>query len=66
MEASALPQLKMVVLASDKGMCGGINSGLAKATRLKMLEEEQAGTNVEIMCCGSKAGAALKRNFGNR
>ncbi|CAD7967557.1 unnamed protein product [Amoebophrya sp. A120] len=66
MDSSSLPALKMVVLSSDKGMCGGINSGLAKSVRVKAIEEEQAGTAVELMCCGSKAQAALKRNLGNR
>lgn len=28
MESSSLPNLKYVVLSADKGMCGGINSGL--------------------------------------
>merc|ERR1719271_2167588 len=65
-DPAALPNVKMVVLSSDKGMCGAINSGLAKLTRLKTIEEEAKGSTVEIQCCGSKSLAALKRLFGDR
>ncbi|CAD7952047.1 unnamed protein product [Amoebophrya sp. A25] len=65
-ESGSLPSTKVVVLSSDKGMCGAINSGLAKTARIKTLEEEQAGGQVEILCCGSKSLSALKRLLGDR
>merc|ERR1719491_2389186 len=47
-------------------MCGAINSGLAKATRLKIIEEEARGSTVDIMCCGSKCVNGLKKFFADR
>lgn len=66
MDAASLPNLKFVVLSADKGMCGAINSGLAKVTRLQLLEEEQKGANCDIMVCGSKAVNGLKKFFADR
>lgn len=66
MDSATLPGVKIVVLSSDKGMCGAINSGLAKIARLGTIEEEGKGSTVEVMCCGSKSIAALKRLLGDR
>lgn len=66
MDASQLPNLQIVVLSADKGMCGGINSGLAKATRLYALQEESKGATIDIMCCGKKAPNGLKKFYGDR
>lgn len=66
MDSAALPGLKYVVLSADKGMCGAINSGLAKVTRLDLLEEESKGASCDITVCGSKAVNGLKRFFGDR
>lgn len=66
MDASSLPQLKLIVLSADKGMCGGVNSGLAKTARLRAIDEEQKGSAVDFMVCGKKAEPPLKRLFGDR
>ncbi|OJJ86623.1 F1F0 ATP synthase subunit gamma [Aspergillus glaucus CBS 516.65] len=47
----------IVVASSDKGLCGGIHSGLAKATR-RILQENP---NAEIVVLGEKAKAQLAR-----
>lgn len=46
-----------VVASSDKGLCGGIHSGLTKATR-RML---QTTPNADIVILGDKAKAQLSR-----
>ena len=46
-----------VVASSDKGLCGGIHSGLAKATR-RLLQEH---SNADIVVLGEKAKAQLAR-----
>merc|ERR1719188_295320 len=63
------PGLNNVVvfpLGSDKGLCGAINSGVAKQTRLSIAEEESKGGQVNLMCGGNKSYGALKRLFGDR
>ncbi|KKA25081.1 ATP synthase gamma chain [Rasamsonia emersonii CBS 393.64] len=47
----------LVVASSDKGLCGGIHSGLSKATRRIMAENEGA----DIVVLGEKAKAQLSR-----
>merc|ERR1719330_231740 len=53
-------------VTSDKGLCGGVNSAVAKASRLGMLEEEAKGNVAKFMCIGQKGTASLKRLMGDR
>lgn len=48
----------LVVASSDKGLCGGIHSGLTRATR-KMLEKEP---NLDLAIIGEKCKAQLGRS----
>jgi F-type H+-transporting ATPase subunit gamma len=47
-----------VVASSDKGLCGGIHSGLSKATR-RLLAQNQ---NADVIILGEKAKAQLSRS----
>merc|ERR1719210_1380803 len=53
-------------VTSDKGLCGGVNSAVAKLSRVSMQEEEAKGNTVKFMCIGQKGSAALKRLMANR
>lgn len=46
-----------VVASSDKGLCGGIHSGLSKATRRLLAENPEA----DVVILGEKAKAQLSR-----
>lgn len=48
----------LVVCSSDKGLCGGIHSGLSRATR-KILEEDP---NMDVAIVGEKCKAQLSRS----
>ncbi|KAK5087508.1 atp3 gamma subunit of the F1 sector of mitochondrial F1F0 ATP synthase [Exophiala xenobiotica] len=50
----------MVVCSSDKGLCGGIHSGLSRATRRMM----EANPNMDLAIIGEKAKAQLSRSNG--
>lgn len=50
-----------VVASSDKGLCGGIHSGLSKATR-RLIESTP---NCEIVVLGEKAKSQLSRSHGD-
>lgn len=52
-----------VVVSSDRGLCGGINSGIAKATR-KQLAVGVASADIFVI--GDKGRAQLRREFGNQ
>jgi len=59
-ETKALEDKKtlMVICSSDKGLCGGIHSGLSRATR-RMVEGK---SNVDIAIVGEKCKAQLSRS----
>ena len=50
----------IVVASSDKGLCGGIHSGLSKAAR-RMLQEKP---NSDVVVLGEKSKAQLSRSSG--
>jgi F-type H+-transporting ATPase subunit gamma len=55
----------LVVISSDRGLCGAFNANVAKRTR-QLLEDDYAELakqgKVEIICVGKKAGEMLKRS----
>jgi len=53
-------------VTSDKGLCGGINSSVAKRTKLTIVDEEAKGNSAKVMLIGNKGTAALKRLYGDR
>lgn len=59
-ETKAMDEKKtlLVVCSSDKGLCGGIHSGLTRAVR-KMLEAEP---NLDLAIIGEKSKAQLSRS----
>ena len=52
----------IVVCSSDKGLCGGIHSGLTKATR-RMLDKSP---NADIVVIGEKSKAQLGRSSAGK
>ena len=50
----------IIVCSSDKGLCGGIHSGLSRATR-RMLEQKP---NADLVVLGEKSKAQLGRSSG--
>jgi F-type H+-transporting ATPase subunit gamma len=53
----------LVVVNTDKGLCGGLNSNLVKAAKIKARELLAAGKTVEFYLVGKKGRAPLKREF---
>jgi len=58
--------LTIVGVTSDKGLCGGVNNAVIKATRNKIIEEEAKGNAVKVQFLGNKGVAGLKRLYGDR
>jgi len=62
-----LPQKNLIVsFTSDKGLCGGINSFIARGTRdiIKKLAEQ--GKEADIVVIGEKGRAQLNRNLADK
>jgi F-type H+-transporting ATPase subunit gamma len=53
----------LVVVNTDKGLCGGLNSNLVKAAKAKAQELQAAGKTVEFYLVGKKGRAPLKREY---
>lgn len=54
----------IVVMSSDRGLCGGIHSNLVKMVKAS-IPEKPAGSETKIICVGDKARGALGRLFAD-
>lgn len=53
----------MIVATSDRGLCGGFNSSIARATRRKIREMEHQGKKVKLFYIGRKGFDQLYLEF---
>jgi len=56
----------LVVVNTDKGLCGGLNSNLVKAAKAKARELEAQGKSVEFYLVGKKGRAPLRRDYASQ
>ncbi len=54
-----------IIISSDRGLCGGLNSNLFKTTVRAMREWNDQSVKIELCTIGSKANAFFKRLGGN-
>lgn len=54
-----------IIITTDRGLCGGLNSNLLKATIKKIKQDIDAGIEVDLCLVGSKAMSFFKRIGGN-
>lgn len=54
----------IIVNASDRGLCGGINSYVAKATRARLEKLKKEGTSARLVCVGEKGRSQMNRSHG--
>ena len=55
----------LVVMTSERGLCGGFNSSIVKLARQRALELVAAGKTVKIMTVGKKGREQLRRDWGS-
>jgi len=55
----------IVVCTSDRGLCGGFNSSISRAVRLRILELRNSGKELKLYCVGRKGKEQLQREFGS-
>jgi F-type H+-transporting ATPase subunit gamma len=51
----------MILITSDKGLCGGLNSNLLRLAVTKMKEFESAGKKLQATCIGNKGLGFMQR-----
>jgi F-type H+-transporting ATPase subunit gamma len=54
----------LVVATTDRGLCGGFNSSIARGARRRIRELQEEGKQVKLLCVGRKGRDALRRDFG--
>ena len=54
----------VIIISSDRGLCGGLNANLFRKLIGKLREMEQAGIEIDLCTIGSKASSFFSR-FGN-
>ncbi|MBI1216340.1 MAG: F0F1 ATP synthase subunit gamma [Alphaproteobacteria bacterium] len=55
----------LVVVTSDRGLCGGFNGSISRLARQKIRELRGEGKQVKLLCVGRKGRDALKREFAD-
>ena len=55
----------IVVVTSDRGLCGGFNSSISREARDRTRELQAAGKIVKLLCVGRKGRDQLKSEFGD-
>ncbi|WP_417249417.1 F0F1 ATP synthase subunit gamma [Celeribacter sp.] len=55
----------LVVMTSEKGLCGGFNTNIVKLARTRIAELKAAGKEVKILTVGKKGREQLKREYGD-
>jgi F-type H+-transporting ATPase subunit gamma len=56
----------LVVMTSDRGLCGGFNANLLRATRAEIKRLEGLGMRVRLLCIGRKSRDSLKRDHADK
>ncbi len=52
----------LIVMAAERGLCGGFNANLVKEAKRMIAELVQQGKDVKVLCVGAKARDLLQRD----
>lgn len=55
----------LIVMTSERGLCGGFNSNIAKLAKTHAAKLQAEGKEVKILTVGKKGRDQLKRDFGS-
>ncbi|MDZ7823813.1 MAG: F0F1 ATP synthase subunit gamma [Ahrensia sp.] len=55
----------LIACTSERGLCGGFNSSIARFVRADVLKLKAAGKKVKILCVGKKGFDILRREFAD-
>jgi F-type H+-transporting ATPase subunit gamma len=61
MKTNEAKAIGFIIVTSDKGLCGGLNTNLLRAVTTKLREAQAAGTAIESVAIGSKGLGFLNR-----
>lgn len=55
----------LVVMTSDRGLCGGFNTSIVRETRTVIRRLQADGKTVKLLCVGRKGRDILRREYAN-
>ena len=55
----------IVVVTSDRGLCGGFNASVVRSVRQRIAELHKEGREVKLLCLGRKGRDLLRRDHGD-
>jgi F-type H+-transporting ATPase subunit gamma len=55
----------LLLLASDRGLCGGVNSAINRRAKNLLVRAEQQKRNYDLLIIGDKARGSMELKFGN-
>ena len=55
----------LVVVSSDRGLCGGFNSTIVREVRRTIQRNDAEGRTTKLVCVGRKARDQLRRDYGS-
>ncbi|MEJ2134528.1 MAG: ATP synthase F1 subunit gamma [Desulfofustis sp.] len=61
MEKRDVKSVELIVITSDRGLCGSFNSNIIKLAEQKMRDYEAEGKTVSFLCVGKKGFQILKK-----
>ena len=61
MEVRDVQAVELVIVTSDRGLCGSFNANIFKATEKLMGQYEKEGKKVSLVCVGKKANTFFKK-----
>lgn len=61
-----VPVELILVVSSDRGLCGGFNTNIVREVKNMIQVREQAGSSVKLYCIGRKGYDLLKRDYNTR
>jgi len=61
MEVRDVKNIEIVIVTSDRGLCGSFNANIVKLAEKKMREYEAEGKTVSFVCVGKKGNQSLKK-----
>jgi F-type H+-transporting ATPase subunit gamma len=64
-EREEVKRVGFIIVSTDRGLCGGLNTNLFKAAVAQMIAWDQKGVEVDICAIGKKAGSFFRRFKSN-
>ena len=64
-EREQIKRVGFIIVSTDRGLCGGLNTNAFKATVAAMREYSEAGAEIDVVTIGKKAGQFFSRLGAN-